>query len=77
MSKQLDLEGANKVMLNAFESTKTKDIGCIFYIFDKSENGGGTGFSTRNSDKGDALVAITRIMEKFGINKSALMEMLQ
>ena len=77
MSNQSDLEGANEVVLNAFEATKTKDRGCIFYIFDKGENGGGTGFSTRNSDKGDALVAITRIMDKFGINKSALMEALQ
>lgn len=77
MNNQSDLEGANEVMLNAFETTKTGDMGCIFYIFDKSENGGGMGFSTRNSDKGDALVAITRIMGKFGINKSALMEALE
>ena len=72
-----DLERANEVMLVAFEAAKNEDMGCIFYIFDKGENGGGTGFSTRNSDKGDALVAITRIMDKFGINKSALMEALQ
>ena len=77
MSKQKDLEDANEVMLNAFKATKTDDMGCIFYIFDKSEDGGGTGFSTRNSDKDDALVAITRIMDKFGINQSALMEALQ
>lgn len=77
MSNQSDLEGATNAILTAFEDAKTEDMGCIFYIFDKSENGGGTGFSTRNSDKGDALVAITRIMEKFGINKSALMEVLK
>ena len=77
MSKQSDLEGANEVMLVAFERAKTEDMGCIFYIFNKGEDGRGTGFSTQNSDKGDALVAITRIMDKFGINKSALMEALQ
>ena len=77
MNEQRDLKGANYVMLSAFESTKTNDIGCIFYIFDKGKDGCGTGFSTRNSDKGDALVAITRIMDKFGINKSALNEALQ
>lgn len=77
MSKQKDLEGVNEIMLNIFETAKTDNMGCIFYMFDKSENGGGTGFSTRNSNKGDALVAIMRIMDKFGINQSALMEVLQ
>ena len=77
MSKQSDLEGANEVIFNAFEATKTEDTGCIFYIFDKSKDGGGTCFSTRNSNKGDALVAIKRIMDKFGINQSALMGALQ
>ena len=76
-NKQKDLENVNDAMLNAFETAKTEDMGCIFYLFDKSEDGGGTGFSTRNSDKGDALVAITRIMDKFGINTSALREALQ
>jgi len=77
MSKQNDLEVATETLLNAFGGTKTDDMGCIFYIFDKSENGGGTGFSTRNSDTGDALVAIKRIMKRFKINQSALMEALQ
>ena len=77
MSEQSDLEGANERILNAFAAIKTENMGCIVYLFDKGEDGGGTGFSTRNSDKGDALVAITRIMDKFGINQSALMEALQ
>ena len=46
-------------------------LGYIVYVFDNSENGQGTGFH-RNADMGDALVAIKRIAEKFGIDLSRL-----
>lgn len=49
-----------------------EDIGYIFYIFDRSENGGGTGCNSNNCDMGDAMVAIKRIAGQFGIDLELL-----
>lgn len=72
--KQRNVENVNSIVSTAFECAATKDIGCIVYIFDKSEDGDGTGFNTKNCDTGDALVAISRIIKQFGINRDALLE---
>ena len=42
----------------------------IFYIWDDQ----GTGWHTPGADAGDALVAIKRIMETFGLLPEAVME---
>jgi len=47
--------------------TLPDNYGFVIYVFDRSLNGYGTGFN-RNTDKGDALVAIKRIAEQFHIN---------
>ena len=75
MDKQTELEDVNDALLATFKHKASKNIGCIVYIFDKSE-GGGTGFNTHNCDLGDALVAISRIVEQFEIDLDALVEAL-
>ena len=49
------------------EKAKELDLACIVYAFD--ERGGGFDY---NADTGDAIVAIKRIIERFGINIEAL-----
>ena len=61
-------------MIAAFESVKGENIGCIFYIFDRSENGGGIGFNSKNCDVGDAMIAIKRIVAQFGVDLELLAE---
>ena len=73
-NKQKLLENMNDTMLATFQAIANKDIGYVFYIFDKSEDGGGTGFNSRNCDAGDAMVAIRRIAERFGIDLGSLAE---
>ena len=65
--KQKLLENMNDAMLATFEAITNRDIGYVFYIFDKSENGGDMGFHSKNCDAGDAMVIIRRIAEQFGI----------
>ena len=72
--KQKLLEDMNDAMLITFKAIANKDTGYIFYIFDKSEDGGGTGFNSRNCDRDDAVVAIKRIAEQFGIDLELLAE---
>ena len=76
MDKQTELESVNDALLATFKYTASKNMECIVYIFDKSEGGGGTGFNTQNCDLGDALVAVKRIAEQFGIDLDALVEAL-
>ena len=61
-------------LLATFEAIANKDIGYVFYLFDKSEDGGSTGFNSKNCDAGDAMVAIRRIAERFGIDLELLVE---
>lgn len=61
------LKRVNDELYATFRHEATEDIGCIIYVFDRSEDGQGTGFSTKNCDPGDALVAIQRIHQKFGV----------
>jgi len=70
------LEDMNNAMLVTFKAIANKDIGYVFYIFDKNENGGGTGFNSLNCDKGDAIVAIKRIAERFNIDLETLAEVI-
>ena len=70
--KQRLLEDMNDAMIVTFKAIANKDIGYVFYIFDKSENGGGTGFNSKNCDVGDAMVAIKRIAAQFGIDLKLL-----
>ena len=72
--KQKLLGNVNDAMLVAFKTIANKDIGYVFYIFDKSEGGGGMGFNSKNCDAGDAMVAIRRIAEQFGIDLELLVE---
>lgn len=65
-------ESVNDVMFEAFKAAATDDIGCIVYVFDRSEDGGGTGFNSKNCDAGDAMVAIKRIAEQFDIDLEKL-----
>ena len=76
MSKQKQLENVNDALLATFKYKASKNMGCIVYVFDKSEGGCGTGFNTINCDVGDALVAIKRIVEQFGIDTGSLVESL-
>ena len=71
---QKRLENMNDAMIATFKAIANKDIGYVFYIFDKSENGGGTGFNSKNCDKGDAMVAIKRIAAQFGVDLELLAE---
>ena len=66
-NKQKLLEDMNNTMLAAFKAIPNKDIGYIFYLFDKSEGGGGMGFNSNNCDAGDAMIAIRRIADQFAI----------
>ena len=77
MSKQTELEDVNDALLATFKYEASKDMSCIVYVFDKSEGGGGTGFNTINCDLGDALVAVKRISEQFGIEIEELKELLE
>jgi hypothetical protein len=61
-------------LLATFETIANKDIGYVFYLFDKSEGGGSTGFNSKNCDRGDAIVAIKRTAERFGIDLGLLVE---
>ena len=70
--KQKLLEDMNDAMIATFKAIANKDIGYVFYIFDKSKDGCGTGFNSRNCDAGDAMVAIKRITEQFGIDLKLL-----
>ena len=70
--KQKLLEDMNDAMLATFKAIANKDIGYVFCIFDKSEEGGGTGFNSKNCDAGDAMVAIKRTAEQFGIDLELL-----
>ncbi len=65
-------ESVNDVMFEAFKAAATDDIGCIVYVFEEDEDGGGTGFNSKNCDAGDAMVAIKRIAEQFGIDLERL-----
>lgn len=71
---QKHIETVNDVLLKTFKAIANKDTGCIIYVFDRSENGGGTGFNSRNCDAGDAMVAIKRIAAQFGIDFELLAE---
>lgn len=62
------VETVNDALFEAFKAAETGDIGCIVYVFSRSEDGGGTGFNSENCDAGDAMVAIKRIAEQFGID---------
>lgn len=57
--------------LNKEFSNLDDRYGYIVYCFDRSINGQGTGFH-RNADKGDAMVAIQRIVKVFDIDPVAL-----
>ena len=66
-------ESVNDVMSEAFKAAATDGIGCIVYVFDRwAEDGGGTGFNSKNCDAGDAMVAIKRIAEQFDIDLEVL-----
>ena len=65
-------ESVNDVMFEAFKAAATDGIGCIVYVFDRREDGGGTGFNSKNCDAGDAMVAIKRIAERFDIDLEVL-----
>jgi hypothetical protein len=65
-------ESVNDALFEAFKAAATDDTGCIVYVFDRSEDGGGTGFNSKNCDAGDAMVAIKRISEQFGIDLERL-----
>ena len=67
-----DVETVNDALLEAFRATKTGDIGCIVYVFDRSEGGGGTGFNSENCDMGDAMVLIKRLSKRFDIDLDRL-----
>ena len=64
-------ESVNDALFETFKTTATGEIGCIVYVFDRSEDGGGTGFNSNNCDAGDAMVAIKRIADQFGIDLKA------
>lgn len=66
------VETVNDAMFDAFKNTASEDIGCIVYVFDRSAEGGGTGFNDKNCDMGDAMVAIKRISHRFGIDLEAI-----
>ena len=62
----------NDILYDAFKTSATAGIGCIVYVFDSREDGGDTGFNTKNCDMGDAMVAIKRIAEQFDIDLEKL-----
>ncbi len=66
------VETVNDALFEAFKAAATDDIGCIVYVFDRSEGGGGTGFNSKDCDAGDAMVLIKRLVEIFGIDPEIL-----
>jgi len=62
----------NDALFETFKTVATDDIGCIAYVFDRSEGGGGIGFNSNNCDAADAMVAIKRIAKTFDINLETL-----
>jgi len=61
--------------LDAVFADVSSDYGCIGYLFDNGVDGMGTGFSC-NADQGDAMMAIKRIAEHFGIDLYTLAKVL-
>ena len=68
------VEAVNDALFKAFDSIPNAGIDCIVYVFNHDEGGGGTGFNSKNCDAGDAMVAIKRIAEEFGIDLERLAE---
>ncbi|MBA7499222.1 hypothetical protein ES704_01962 [subsurface metagenome] len=65
-----ELRELNEKLLKAFKELPPT-YGFVAYVYDRGSNGQGTGFNL-NTDKGDAMVAIERIAETFGIDLTTL-----
>ncbi len=72
MSTQEEVEAMVDRLFSAYKASATENMGCICYVFDNSEDGGGSGFNSENCDAGDAMVAIKRIAGQFGIDLQIL-----
>ena len=66
------VEVVNDALYDLFNEKCSGGIGCIVYVFDNCEDGGGTGFNSQNCDAGDAMTAIMRIANEFGIDLHGL-----